>query len=302
MTSSTDKGILLQMQDYSIHDGYGVRTTIFLAGCPLRCKWCANPESHTTNSKLIYYKHKCKDCGKCAAVCPKSLSPTTMERPNPSCDACGLCVNACPNKALDIACTQYSADDIVSRIKRDAIFFRFTGGGVTFSGGEPFGQKDFLRTLAHKFFSMGIGMWIETCGYFNFSEVKDIIEMLDHVFMDIKHMDSNIHEEYTGVGNELILQNAVKIYEMNIPITIRIPSIPGLNLTEENIKNTAIFMRKHMPKAEIELLPYHELGKAKYIALGREDSFTTFTVPTKEALNKAYEIFAEHGIKIGEYS
>lgn len=302
MIGDTNKGILLQMQDYSIHDGDGVRTTIFLAGCPLRCKWCANPESHTTEPKLVYYKHKCKDCGKCAAVCPQGLSPTTMQRPNPVCDVCGLCAEACPAKALAVACTAHDIEQIVARIKRDAIFFRFTGGGVTFSGGEPFVQADFLRMLANKFFSLGIGMWVETCGYFDFDAVKDILELLDHVFIDIKHMDSATHAQCTGVGNELILANAVKIYEMNIPVTVRIPSISGLNLTTENIEATAAFMAEHMPGAEIELLPYHELGKAKYIALGREADFTSFTTPTQEALDAAYAVFTAHNIKIGEYS
>lgn len=296
MMRYSDKGVVLQMQDYSIHDGAGVRTTVFLAGCPLRCKWCANPESWTIDRKLVFYKHKCVNCKRCSAVCPNGLSPVTMGKDKEKCKACGECVKVCTSNALEIACTEKDANEVIDNIKRDSLFFRFTGGGVTFSGGEPFLQQDFLRTLAKEFSKMGIDMWVETCGQFEFDQVYDILEKISHVFLDLKHMDSDIHKTYTGVGNEKILENAKKISEMGIPVTVRIPSILEVNLTEENIRNTAKFMKENMKDATIELLPYHSLGKAKYIALGIEDKFTTFTTPTKQQIEKAYSIFEEYGI------
>lgn len=289
------------MQDYSINDGAGVRTTIFLPGCPLRCKWCANPETWTSERKLVFYKHKCVDCGRCKNACPNGLNPTHMKRPNKECKTCGKCVDVCLNRSLDIVCTSKDSQEVVDYVRKSEIFFRYTGGGVTFSGGEPFLQTEFLRTLVSKFSRLGIDMWVETCGYFEFDNVKDIIAELSHVFLDLKHMDSDKHKEYTGVGNEKILKNAKKIAKMGIPITVRIPSISGVNLTEENIKNTAKFMKENMEGATIELLPYHELGKAKYTSLGMEDKYNKFITPTEDELNNAYEIFKNHGITIEEY-
>ncbi|WP_304508621.1 glycyl-radical enzyme activating protein [Anaerotignum sp.] len=301
MGECSNTGVVIQMQDYSIHDGDGVRTTIFLAGCKLRCQWCANPESWTPKRKLVYYKHKCTNCMKCSLACPMNLVPCKMERPNDVCITCGKCVDVCPQKALDIACVEKNSEDLLKKIERDALFFRFTGGGVTFSGGEPFLQHKFMRVLLDRFEELGIDSWVETCGYFDFESVKDLLPKFSHIFMDIKHMDSKKHKEFTGCGNELILENAKKIYATGVPMTIRIPTIAEVNLDDKNLEQTAQFINKNLPTADVELLPYHELGKAKYISLGIEDKFVKFTTPTVEQLNHASEIFKNHGIEIVEY-
>jgi len=214
-----------------------------------------------------------------------------MNRPDPHCTYCGSCTDACPQKALSIAGQETDVDTIMAQLRRDMLFFRYTNGGVTFSGGEPFSQIPFLRSLAEACYDRGITMWAETCGYFSFNESRDILEKLDHVFMDLKHMDSGIHRQYTGVGNEHILENAKNIYQLGIPLTFRIPAIPGVNLTEENILATARFIKQNAPDAAIELLPYHELGKAKYIALGKADNFEAFNTPTAGELKIAHQIF-----------
>ncbi|KXL52424.1 4-hydroxyphenylacetate decarboxylase activating enzyme [Anaerotignum neopropionicum] len=301
MGECSNKGIVIQLQDYSIHDGDGVRTTIFLAGCKLRCQWCANPESWTTKSKLVFYRHKCIGCMKCAQACPVNLVPCKMDRHNDIFTACGKCVEVCTQKALDIACSEKSADDLVHKIERDALFFRYSGGGVTFSGGEPFLQHKFLRVLLDRFEELGVNSWVETCGYFNFEVVQDLIPKFDHIFLDIKHMDSEKHKEFTGHSNELILENAKKIYAAGVPMTIRIPTIVEVNLADENLEKTAQFIRNNLPLATIELLPYHELGKAKYISLGIEDKFIKFTTPTEDQISHAYDIFKSYGIEVTEY-
>lgn len=301
MEECSNTGIVIQMQDYSIHDGDGVRTTIFLAGCKLRCQWCANPESWTTKSKLVFYRHKCIGCMKCATACPANLIPCKMERPNDTCTACGKCVEVCTQKALDIACTEKSADTLVKKIERDALFFRYSGGGVTFSGGEPFLQHKFMSVLLGRFEELGIDSWVETCGHFDFEAVQDLIPKFSHVFLDIKHMDCENHKKFTGCGNELILENAKKIYATGVPMTIRIPAIVEVNLDDDNIEKTAQFIRKYLPTANIELLPYHELGKAKYISLGIQDEFFPFTTPTSAQINHAYDILKSNGIEIIEY-
>jgi len=293
MTQLTNQGVVIQMQDYSIHDGDGVRTTLFLAGCKLRCQWCANPESWTQQQKLVFYRHKCIGCMKCAQACPQKLMPCEMLRPNKKCMVCGACVHVCTQKA--------SVDDVMKKIERDALFFRYTGGGITFSGGEPFLQHNFIRALLVKLEELGIESWVETCGFFDFEAVKDILPKFSHIFLDIKHMDRQKHIHFTGCDNKIILDNAKKIYALGIPITIRIPTMVEVNLDDENLKNTAIFMQEHLPNADIELLPYHELGKAKYISLGMEDKFVAFTTPTQEQMNHGYEIFENHGIQIVEY-
>ncbi|WMI82008.1 glycyl-radical enzyme activating protein [Anaerotignum sp. MB30-C6] len=301
MVKHSNTGIVIQMQDYSIHDGDGVRTTIFLAGCHLRCQWCANPESWTLKKKLVLYKHKCTGCMKCTFVCPEKRIPCKMERPNDNCNSCGECVNACTQKALDFACLEKDVDELVKKIERDALFFRYTGGGVTFSGGEPLLQHGFIRALLDRFEGLGVNSWVETCGYFDFETVQDLLPKFSHIFLDIKHMDSRKHKAFTGCGNELILQNAKKIYATGVSMTIRIPIIAEVNLDENNLVKTAVFMKENLPSANIELLPYHELGKAKYISLGMEDKFVKFTTPTEKQINHAYQIFQNHGIEKVEY-
>lgn len=301
MGECSNTGIVIQMQDYSIHDGDGVRTTIFLAGCNLRCQWCANPESWTTKSKLVFYRHKCVGCMKCANVCPMNLVPCNMERPNDICTACGKCVAVCAQKALDIACNEKSVDILVKKIERDALFFRYSGGGVTFSGGEPFLQHKFMRVLLNGFEELGIDSWVETCGHFDFKAVQDLLPKFSHIFFDLKHMDSEKHKEFTGCGNEIILENAIKVYQTGVPMTIRIPTIVEVNLSDDNIEKTAQFIKENLPKANVELLPYHGLGKAKYISLGIEEKFIDFTTPTVTQIQHAYEIFKKNGIDVIEY-
>lgn len=292
----TEKGVVLQMQDYSIHDGDGVRTTIFLAGCGLRCQWCANPETWTKQPKLAFYEHKCKGCLSCMAACPKGLDPRSVDQQNEVCDQCGLCVRACPSKALASACHEVTVDEVYQKIQQDELFFRYTDGGVTFSGGEPFLQHQFIRDVMDRAEPLGVSFWAETCGFFSWSQVKDLIPRFEHIFFDLKVMDPDAHKRYTGVDNAQILRNVCNIYALGVPLTIRIPFIPQVNGHEENIRQTALFMSEHLQGCNVELLPYHELGKAKYTAFKMLDSFQTFTVPTQDELARAYTIFAEYGV------
>ncbi len=285
------------MQDYSIHDGDGVRTTIFLAGCGLRCQWCANPESWTQHRKLAYHAHKCRGCHSCRTVCPEGLDPAAGDFDATRCTFCGDCVAACPEKALQLACEQMDADAIMEQIRRDEIFFRHSGGGVTFSGGEPFVQHQFLRHLMAGCERLGVSVWVETCGFFKWEACQDLMAGIDYIFFDIKHMDSEIHRRFTGQGNETILDNAKRIHAAGVSMTVRVPLIAEVNLEENNLEATARFMRDHLPDCSIELLPYHELGKAKYSAFRMKDSFHAFTTPTGAQTASAYSIFDRYGIK-----
>lgn len=292
----SETGVILQMQDYSIHDGRGVRTTIFLAGCSLRCQWCANPETWTKQPKLAYYRHKCKSCQSCLSACTQQTDPRQSGMPCSRLKSCGACVAACPARALTLACTETSVDDIYQQIQRDELFFRYSGGGVTFSGGEPFLQHQFLRAIMHRCEPLGVSFWAETCGYFNWPAVRDLMPRFEHIFFDLKHMDSAIHERFTGLGNEHILQNVRNIYQSGVPVTIRIPFIPEVNGHDRNIEQTAQFMAEYLPGSPIELLPYHELGKAKYTAFHLLDAFHSFSVPSPAMLERAYRLFARYGV------
>nr|WP_321454864.1 glycyl-radical enzyme activating protein [uncultured Cohaesibacter sp.] len=302
--AATDKandrttGTVLQMQDYSIHDGDGVRTTIFLAGCGLRCQWCANPESWTQHKKLAYHAHKCKGCRTCLSICPEGLDPAAGDFDPALCTFCGECVTACPEKALQLACEEMDADTIMDQIRRDEIFFRHSGGGVTFSGGEPFVQHQFLRRLMDGCEKLGVSVWVESCGFFKWDHCQDLMAGIDHIFFDIKHMDSETHRQFTGQGNEVILQNAKRIHAAGVPMTVRIPLIVEVNLADSNLEATAGFMREHLPGSGIELLPYHELGKAKYSAFRMTERFRSFSTPTGAQVEAAYRIFKNHGIPI----
>jgi pyruvate formate lyase activating enzyme len=295
-SSQGETGVILQMQDYSIHDGAGVRTTLFLAGCGLRCQWCANPESWTRHSKIAYYAHKCKGCQSCVSVCPAQVDPRRVDANRQPCRQCDLCVKACPFRALSKACTPASVEDVYRKIQRDALFFRYTEGGVTFSGGEPFLQHQFIRSLMDRCDVLGVTYWAETCGYFSWSAVKDLLPRFEHLFFDLKLMDSTLHEQYTGVGNAQILANVRRIHQLGIPLTIRMPFIPEVNGSDDNIVHTAQFMAEYLPGCRIELLPYHELGKAKYTAFNMLAAFHSFSIPTPAALAHAYSLFASYGV------
>lgn len=285
------------MQDYSIHDGDGVRTTIFLAGCGLRCQWCANPESWTQLPKLAFHAHKCAACHRCTQVCPAGIDPTDADFDSSRCAFCGECVAACPEQALQLACREHDIKVVADRIRRDEIFFRHSGGGVTLSGGEPFRQPGFVRALLDTCEKLGISVWAETCGFFEWDRCRDLLPRLDHVFFDLKHMDEATHRRFTGQGNRTILENACRIHRLGVPMTIRIPLIVGVNLDDDNLHATARFISTRLEGSTIELLPYHELGKAKYSAFRMSDRFHAFSPPSAEQLASAYEIFSSHHIR-----
>ena len=296
-----NEGILLQSQSFSVNDGEGIRNTIFLAGCPLRCEWCANPETWTLEPKLAFYKEKCTQCGDCEGVCPKGFLPNEEGEKRIGCDGCGICISQCPQKALSILSTQSKTEEILAKIERERIFFQHSGGGVTFSGGEPTFQQEFLRSLTNELYHRGISMWMETCGYFNWESTKDILLKMDHLLYDIKCMDERLHQQVTGVSNQLILKNCCKAAQEGIPITIRIPLIKEVNCNPKNLIWTARFVVENIPGSRIELLPYHDFGKEKYRAIGMKNHFKPFTTPTRDEVIAAKELLVDHGIMIVEY-
>lgn len=297
-------GVVSQIQGFCVNDGEGIRTNIFLSGCPLRCKWCANPETWTPEPKLTVVKEKCIGCNRCVEICPRKAAKNPLYCDvfeDASCDACGKCVDACPASARKVLGSVMSVQEVLDRVKKDVIYFRQSGGGVTFSGGEPTFQKEFLRNIADELYELGINIAIETCGLFSWEAVKDIFKKLDFIFIDLKIFDNDTHRDFTGMGNKVIFENIKNIGRLGKPVVVRIPLIKGINDDDENIMKTAVFVKEFVPGGEIEVLTYHDFGSYKYDALGKSKLKNKFDAPSYERVKEIEEIIRQNGVEIADF-
>lgn len=294
-------GTIFQIQRWSINDGEGIRSTVFLKGCPLRCKWCANPESWKTDPEVLFLEERCSGCGRCQEVCPTRaihLDASTCKANliAAKCQGCGKCCQVCPSNARKIMGTRVTLEEVMKVVKRDAVFYRESGGGVTFSGGEPFAQPEFLRQLVLACRKAGIDTAVETCGYYDWEQVQDIFDLLDGVFVDIKHMDDAVHKQWTGVGNRRILENIKRISQLRSNTIIRVPLIEEVNASESNIRAMCEFLLGQTQIRQVELLPYHDLGEVKYKGLA-DRRYYSFTTPSEDCINSLKQLIAEYGIE-----
>jgi len=299
-------GLIIKIQRFSIQDGPGIRSTIFLKGCPLRCLWCSNPEGQNPYPELMYNELNClPDCTLCIDRCVSNAlrkveGKVVLERA--SCNICGECARVCPSKALTLVGTYVRPQDTLKVVMRDREFYERSGGGVTLSGGEPLYQPDFTREILRLCKSEGIHTALDTSGYASWRTIEGILKYTDIVLYDIKHMDPHLHKEYTGVSNEVILDNLKRIAILGIPIIIRIPIIPGLNDSYENLSKAADYILKLSSVIEIDLLPYHRLGEPKYRMLGRNYPLSVLRQPDREYMRKIAEIFTQFGVKVNVIS
>ena len=266
------KGVILDIQKFSIHDGPGIRTTVFLKGCPLNCLWCHNPESKNFQPQLSYDANKCIMCGKCETVCPVNVHKfenNTHCTDYSKCILCGKCVESCPVNALSIYGKSMSINEIISEVKKDKKFFENTGGGITISGGEPLSQQEFTAALAKEAKEQGIHVTVETSGFASKESVERVAEYTDLFLFDYKVSDDELSEKLIGIKDlNKILENLDLIYSKKKDIIIRCPFIPKHNITEKHFRKIAELEKKYPDLLGIEILPYHNFGKNKADSIG----------------------------------
>ena len=282
------KGMIFNVQRFSLHDGPGIRTLVFMKGCPLRCLWCSNPESQNDCPEIAFKEAQCigsVECGRCKEICPvgaiteDELGKIKIDRG--VCTNCGKCAKACPAQAISLFGECTSIGDIIKIVEEDSSFSSRSGGGITVSGGEPLYQSGFLLELLKKCQGRGIHTAIETTGYADIKDLEKVWPNLNLVLYDIKQMDSAKHKRFTEVGNELILENIRKISHTfpKTPIIARTTVVPGFNDSEEDINKIADFLREIKTLQKYELLPYHRFGQPKYQHLGRRYSLAHLQPP-----------------------
>lgn len=292
------RGVIFDIQHYSIHDGPGIRTTVFLKGCPLRCLWCSNPESQRDRPEIMFDAFRCTRCGRCVEVCPHNVSVKQENEIRISrelCQGCAACVAECPSEARQLVGRTWGVEEVLQEVVKDRLFYENSGGGVTLSGGEPMSQPDFTSALLKMCKEKGIHTVLDTSGYVQMDLLDRVLEYVDMILFDLKQMDPHKHKEYTGVSNELILENARKIASQKIPMVIRIPLIPGYNDTDKNSESCARFV-KGLGINTIELLPFHRLCVSKYTKLQKEWKLDEVVSPSQERLEKIQGIFTVQGL------
>ena len=299
--------LITDIQKYSIHDGDGIRTSVFFKGCRLKCVWCHNPETQRFTKELLFDEEKCVGCGGCVEVCPNraiSISDGKAVTDRTKCTACGKCVDHCNLNLREIAGKEYSVNELVKELKKDEMFYEESGGGVTLSGGEVMtADMDYVEALVIKLNRIGISVTIDTCGQAPFENYERILPYVDTFLYDIKTMDSKIHEQYMGAGNELILSNLERLSKAGARIYIRIPTIKEVNGNEEAMKAIIDYLHeKNIHAAQVNLLPYHNTGSGKYPKIGMCYAGDHLHAPGKEEMNHFVELFQQAGfqnVKIG---
>ncbi|MHA2073667.1 MAG: glycyl-radical enzyme activating protein [Candidatus Hodarchaeales archaeon] len=300
LSFKNEETIVFNIQDYCVDDGPGIRTVVFFKGCYLRCRWCSNPESQLFEPEISYSGIKCIKCKKCEKDCPyfnidfSNLEFPLINRKNCSICESKICTKMCPENALRTVGYPITVLDLFERVKKNSLLFRNSGGGITLSGGEPLAHTDFIREFLKKTMEIGFSVGIETCGYFNWEKIVDLIPNIDFFFFDLKIMDSKFHKALTGVNNEKIHLNLRKLSQnKSKKITISVPIVPGINDYLENIKKTVNLCTEFGIK-KIRFLKYHEWGRGKYEELGRqyllnkklklqENDLKTFEILAREA-------------------
>ncbi|MBN1974656.1 MAG: glycyl-radical enzyme activating protein [Sedimentisphaerales bacterium] len=297
------KGFVFDIQHYSIHDGPGIRTTVFLSGCPLKCLWCQNPESQELYPQLFFRYDKCIGCGECISICTQDaikLNGNVVQTDRNLCKRCFKCIKVCPNEARTVIGKEITSGEVLEEVFSDKMFYHESNGGVTLSGGEVLLQPEFSSAILELCKSNSIHTAIETSGYGLWESMKKVLTFTDLVLFDFKHFNDDKHKKLTGVSNKVLLENAKKIWhDLKIPIIARVPVIPSCNDSILNINQTANFISTELDRSiKVHLLPYNSLGKAKYKNLEQPWNCFSGTVPSDEKMNELRNILESYGLSV----
>jgi pyruvate formate lyase activating enzyme len=294
-------GTVTNIQRFSIHDGPGIRTTVFLKGCNLRCFWCHNPETLKPQPELQIFASRCIGCGECFRRCPQGahvIVDGVRQFLRDKCTACGLCADTCYAGALEMVGDVKTVDQVVEEILRDRAFYETSGGGVTISGGEPLLQRDFTYGILTRCRQEGIHTAIETALSFSWERVASLLPVTDLVMMDVKVVDSDKHREHTGVPNERILANVVRLGQEGMPLIVRTPIVPGVNDTVEEVSAIAEFVSQLPNLVYYELLPFHPMATSKYDSLDIDYRARDLKTPPKAKMEELVATAERFGIKV----
>ena len=311
--------LVTNIQKFSIHDGDGVRTTVFFKGCPLKCMWCHNPETQRFYAEMMLDEGKCVGCGICEHICPNGAVKMTAAHADPTaaqaggtpgdnsclrprtdlalCTQCGKCEKYCTAVCRELVGREYTVKELVKELIKDRMFYEDSGGGVTLSGGEVMSMDiEYILALAKALDREDISLTIDTCGYTEYEKFERLLPYVNTFLYDVKVMDPELHRKYIGVDNELILDNLKKLSGAGARIYIRIPTIKGVSGTDENMQATIDFLKKNdIRVAQVNLLPYHDTGSGKYSRIGKEYEGTELQAPTKEEMEHYAQLFKDAG-------
>lgn len=294
-------GTVFAIKKYAIHDGPNIRTTVFLKGCPLSCWWCHNPEGIPSNISMLWGKEKCVGCGECIEGCPASslsLAEDGIVRNRESCRQCGRCADICPALAHEATGWEATVAEVMMEIKKDIPFYDQSGGGVTFSGGEPLMQPGFLLDLLKECGQISIHRAVDTCGYVDSALLLEVAEHTELFLFDLKQMDSEKHRHFTGVPNELILKNIETVAERGTKVQIRIPLIDGVNNDDDNIIKSGEFILALDGVDSVDILPYHGAAVAKYRKLDLNYPGSEFAPISEERVAHCVLLLTRMGLKV----
>jgi pyruvate formate lyase activating enzyme len=298
-------GNIIDIKRFTLHDGYGIRSTVFLKGCGLRCAWCHNPEGLENRIDLWYLPKQCIRCQACHGVCPEQAlvfdedNDPYVKILRSRCTRCGLCVTACPTTALSFDGQRLSSEAVVEILLRDRQFYGQSGGGITLSGGDPLVQHQFSREILAKCRTEGLHTAIETCLQARWELVEELLEVTNLVIADLKIVDSQLHREYTGHGNELIKENYRRLVDRKVDLVTRIPLIPHISATAENIRALAGFIRSCNPGGRVELINFNPLAPNKYLLMNRsQEFFSQMQALTTTELDQLYPLLEAEGLTV----